>query len=340
MIKPRYIACMAAISAMLASCVTTTKTAKTADIEATTYNATVADLDVAEQRVSVTLNPVPDDVRRGGMSNIKKTVEAMALEQSGNADLLVNPEFTYTVERGFLSSKVTSMTVTGRPARYKNFRSLNDSVWSNPVFRGTAHKTRGIGKVSKAASFAGKLGRIVSGSMISVSGGKSDSYGFSDGGQRKGFDVILDLAPAYDFDVEQFSPSGGVTFGYNIMPILYVGVGATYNLNVKYKAGSLPIYGNARLYLAESKSAPFVDLRIGRAVDLHGDNANDYYYGYHEKKSEYESGMYYSVALGYRFSSVDFSIYYTRQPYVHNWDYYYSEDRTAQKLGLRIGFHL
>ena len=133
--------CFVSCAFALTSCVTTNKTAKTADFSTETFNATVADLEVSDKRVTATLNPVPAEVRRGGMKNIKKTVEAKALEENGNADVLVNPEFTYTVKRGFFSKKVTSMTVTGRPAKYKNFHSLNDSVWSNPAFRGVVVRT-------------------------------------------------------------------------------------------------------------------------------------------------------------------------------------------------------
>ena len=132
----RFIMCFASCAFALTSCVTTNKTAKTADFSTETFNATVADLEVSDKRVTATLNPVPAEVRRGGMKNIKKTVEAKALEENGNADVLVNPEFTYTVKRGFFSKKVTSMTVTGRPAKYKNFHSLNDSVWSNQTVPG------------------------------------------------------------------------------------------------------------------------------------------------------------------------------------------------------------
>ena len=53
----KAIIALTSVSALLASCITTTKTAKTAGFDASTYTATVADLDVADQRVTVTLNP-------------------------------------------------------------------------------------------------------------------------------------------------------------------------------------------------------------------------------------------------------------------------------------------
>lgn len=123
------------VLAALSSCTTVNKTAKTADISASIRNASVADLDVASRRVTYTMTP-SKAVRRGGLANIKRVAESEALEKNGGGDVLVNPEFTVTKRRGLFSSKVTSVTVTGRPANYINVRSLPDSVWCNPVFRG------------------------------------------------------------------------------------------------------------------------------------------------------------------------------------------------------------
>jgi hypothetical protein len=60
------------------------------------------------------------------------------LEKNGNADLLVEPQFVYSIKRTLFGKEVTSVTVTGRPAKYKNFRSLPDKVWTDEVFRGNS----------------------------------------------------------------------------------------------------------------------------------------------------------------------------------------------------------
>ncbi|MDE6159474.1 MAG: PorT family protein [Bacteroidaceae bacterium] len=136
----------------LSSCTTVNKTAKTADISASIRNASVADLDVAPRRVTYTMTP-SKAVRRGGLANIKRVAESEALEKNGGGDVLVNPEFTVTKRRGLFSSKVTSVTVTGRPANYTHVRSLPDSVWCNPVFRGVpqySHSTHTDGVSSRS----------------------------------------------------------------------------------------------------------------------------------------------------------------------------------------------
>lgn len=112
-----------------------TKTASTADINSSLQSATVADLDVSPQRITYTMTPTKA-VQRGGDENVKRVAESEALERNGGGDLLVNPEFVISKRRGLFSSKITSVTVSGRPATYTNIRSFNDSVWCNPVFRG------------------------------------------------------------------------------------------------------------------------------------------------------------------------------------------------------------
>lgn len=123
------------IAALLSSCATMTKTASTADINSSLQSATVADLDVSPQRITYTMTPTKA-VQRGGDENVKRVAESEALERNGGGDLLVNPEFVISKRRGLFSSKITSVTVSGRPATYTNIRSFNDSVWCNPVFRG------------------------------------------------------------------------------------------------------------------------------------------------------------------------------------------------------------
>lgn len=118
----------------LASCTTITKTASDVDVPSSLYSATVADLKVSPERVTYTIKP-SKALQRGGLANVKKAVESEALTQNGNADVLVEPEYIIAQKRGLFKRSITSITITGRPAKYTNFHSLNDSVWCNPVFR-------------------------------------------------------------------------------------------------------------------------------------------------------------------------------------------------------------
>lgn len=139
----KYLFLVAAVM-MAASCTTTTKTARTESMPYAMYNANVADLEVGE-RVSFTLMP-EKAIRRGGEDNVKKAAIQEVLVKNGNADLLVEPQFVMSKRKGMFGTKIKSVTVTGRPAKYKNFRSLNDSVWADPIFRGVKNVNYNIFK--------------------------------------------------------------------------------------------------------------------------------------------------------------------------------------------------
>ena len=129
----KYLLLVGAVVAF-ASCTSISKTARTESIPYAMYNANVADLEVGD-RVSYTMTP-SKSIRRAGDDNVKKAAIQEVLVQNGNADLLVEPQFVISKRKGMFGTKITSITVTGRPAKYKNFRSLDDKVWTDPVFRG------------------------------------------------------------------------------------------------------------------------------------------------------------------------------------------------------------
>lgn len=125
------------------SCTTVTKTARTESVPYSMYNATVADLKVAPARITYTMQP-SKQINAGGIGNVKQAAIQEALSANGNADLLLEPQFVISHKKGpfgIFINKVTSITVTGRPATYTNFRSMDDAVWTDPVFRGVKGTT-------------------------------------------------------------------------------------------------------------------------------------------------------------------------------------------------------
>lgn len=122
------------IALLVMSCTTTTKTAKTVDSPASLLSATVADLEVSPDRITYTMSP-DVSIRRAGLENVKQAANQQALLEHGNADVLVDATYSITTTRFLIFNWVSSITVTGRPATYKNFHSLNDSVWCNKTFR-------------------------------------------------------------------------------------------------------------------------------------------------------------------------------------------------------------
>jgi hypothetical protein len=130
--KVLFLACVAFA---LTSCVTTVKTAKIAETKGQLLNATVADLDVSPTRVSYTMSP-SKEIRRAGISNVKQAAIQECLQQNGNADVLVDCEYTIEQQNNWIfGKKISKITVSGHPAKFKGYRTLNDSVWCNPWFR-------------------------------------------------------------------------------------------------------------------------------------------------------------------------------------------------------------
>lgn len=111
---------VAIFGAVLSSCTTIQDTAHTLTPESMVINMTVADLDVAETPVSATVSWNWNPFNR--ISSKKSAAEMAALQTSG-ADVLVEPMYEVK-KRGLFRGG--SVTVTGRPATFKNFRPMTE----------------------------------------------------------------------------------------------------------------------------------------------------------------------------------------------------------------------
>lgn len=96
--------------------------------------ATVADLEVSNKRISFTFAP-SNQVRRGGNQNVIKAAIREALRVNGGGDVLVDLEYITVSQAPLLSymfglSPILEVTVSGYPAKYKNFHNLGDTIWA------------------------------------------------------------------------------------------------------------------------------------------------------------------------------------------------------------------
>lgn len=112
---------LAALALTTTSCVTREATSSTLDVETSLNSRNTADLIVSDNVISYTLTP-SKSVRRAGLDNIKRTAVAEALKQNGGGDVLVAPQYQVVKRRGLFGTKIKSVTVSGHPAIYKNFR--------------------------------------------------------------------------------------------------------------------------------------------------------------------------------------------------------------------------
>ena len=133
--KSKVIIIAGSVLLAMSSCSVVQQTATSLKSDASVRNFTVADLDVSPNRIYYTMEPTKAE-QLGGLENVKRSAESKALKENGNSDVLVDPEFIIEQKRGFFRTKVSKITVSGHPAKYKNYRSLEDTVWSNPAFRG------------------------------------------------------------------------------------------------------------------------------------------------------------------------------------------------------------
>ena len=272
---------------LLSSCITTTKTARTASTSATVKNATVADLRVTDHRVTYTMSP-SKAIQRGGLSNVKQAAIQEALTLNGNADVMVEPEFVIEQERSLFGSRINSITVTGRPAYYENFRTLPDSVWQKPGFYGQpdvvyvgTHDGKllpgyGIPKRGSIADLLGK-GSGKNKNQTKIEREDTDWH-------RSGMGVYLTFMGGFEsWGVGSGQVVGGytlthiedhgsyfgtmLTVGYNVTPHWFLGVGAGAYWSERRDMCNVPIYGNIRYnFSGRKKSTWFFDYKGGMNV--------------------------------------------------------------------------
>ena len=142
-----------AVVATLTSCSLPTKLMNTSTHKevkvAQPVTALFADLDVSPTKISFFLIP-SKTVINGGEDNVINTAVREALLANGNADVLVGLEKQMKYND---KGQVESITVTGYPAKYVNFRSPGDE-YLRETSKSEAFKSETKGGI---ASFFGKL---------------------------------------------------------------------------------------------------------------------------------------------------------------------------------------
>lgn len=117
---------MFAAAVLLSSCSTIRKTSTSVNVATPVLTETVADLQVNPTKISYTLKP-NKAIRKGGEKNVVKAAVAEALKENGNADVMIGMQYEIKKTRGLFGTKIKYVTVTGYPATYTNFQSVNPS---------------------------------------------------------------------------------------------------------------------------------------------------------------------------------------------------------------------
>lgn len=124
------------VSLGMTSCSSVYKTASTRNVNAPLVAAVISDLEVSNQKITYTLYPT-NEVRKGGLKNCINTAIREALLQNGKGDILIETQEAVVQRYGFFGKKIKSVTVTGYPAKYKNFRSADEQTIKEGIIRGT-----------------------------------------------------------------------------------------------------------------------------------------------------------------------------------------------------------
>ena len=119
----KVIICACVIAALgMTSCSTITHTSSTETVDTELLNRSTADLEVSAKKTTYKYIPTGAE-HRAGTNAMKLAAVAKALEENGNADVLVAPQYEMKKTRGLFSTKVKYITVKGYPAKYKNIHS-------------------------------------------------------------------------------------------------------------------------------------------------------------------------------------------------------------------------
>lgn len=119
--KLMFLSVAVAITASISSCSFVPKadgyTATKVPVEVTLTSKNLVDLEVSPVKVS-NMFVTTKFIRDGGLENCKNAAVQDLLKKNGNADVLVAPEYNYDQD-------LNTITVSGYPAKYKNFRNAN-----------------------------------------------------------------------------------------------------------------------------------------------------------------------------------------------------------------------
>ncbi|MBR1804491.1 MAG: hypothetical protein IJ775_06290 [Muribaculaceae bacterium] len=303
----KYLFISSALAILLSSCASQNlirKSATTQRSESDIRSVTVADLDVYPERVTYSMAPTKE-IARGGEENVKRAAEAAVLQKYGNADVMVDAQYIVKKE----NSTITSITVTGHPAHYKNFHSVPDSVWEYAI---TTMKATTSQQNSESES-SNSLFNLIPKPNISLSGARFEAYFNALGGYR--FDG--------DFEKGSFYAGGTLSLGCRLMQNVFVGVGAGGYYMFEPEIIYVPVFGNARYYFTQSNVSPFIDLKAGYSFLPQDKNTSD-------------GGLFLSPTLGYSFNHFELGLNYTMQKTKPQYGNKVTEHMVGLSLGIRF----
>lgn len=125
-----------AVSIAAVSCSSLMKTASEQNVNGNIAAAVIADLDISNQKITYTYVPTLN-VRKLGAKNCINAAISEALLANGNGDILIETQAAVIQTQGLFGRKIKSVTVSGYPAKYKNFKSADEETIKAGIVSGS-----------------------------------------------------------------------------------------------------------------------------------------------------------------------------------------------------------
>lgn len=123
-----------------------TATHKPVHVETPIASPLIVDLDVSPTKISYSYAPIPASIASLGKENIINTAVKQALLENGNADVMVGLE----TQIQYSKIGIESVIITGYPAKYVNFRHVDDDLWvTKDIIQLESEQTKSKVKVKK-----------------------------------------------------------------------------------------------------------------------------------------------------------------------------------------------
>ncbi len=124
-----------AMAILMSSCAVHKANVARADVNIPAVEtATMATLNVDSKRISYTYVPTKTDAKNLSERQLINNAIYMALSTTNNADVLVKVNYFVTVKKWWLfGRRVKSISVSGYPAYYTDFREPNDTDLKNAL---------------------------------------------------------------------------------------------------------------------------------------------------------------------------------------------------------------
>ncbi len=89
-------------------------------------STTMATVDVDQKRITYNYVPTLQDTKALSEAQLIQNAMYMALQANGNADVLVKVNSFVTYKKGLFGKRIKSISISGYPARYVDFREPSD----------------------------------------------------------------------------------------------------------------------------------------------------------------------------------------------------------------------